>query len=73
MIECKCIKCNRIYTLSDDYAHKHVRCKKCGYVIVVENIPTNETMPDFNSLFTALAEQERQAPTLEDSRIGALS
>ena len=69
MIEHKCTNCGSIYTLSNDYNGKHVRCKKCGRIIVI-NPPTDVIMPDFDSLFTALSEQERLAPTLEDSRIG---
>ena len=65
MIELNCLNCNSLYTLGDDYAGKRVRCRKCSHVITVGKPPAEETMPDFNALFTALAEQEREAPTLE--------
>ena len=71
MIECKCTKCDNIYTLSGDYIGNHIRCKICGHVIEIKKISASEIMPDFNSLFIALAEQERQAPALKYNKIGA--
>lgn len=70
MIEIKCKKCDSLYQVKDEYAGKQVRCKKCGEVILVEAAETDTVMPDFDSLFTALAEEERSAPTLADSMMG---
>lgn len=71
MIEFKCKHCDSLYKVKDDYAGKQVRCKKCGHVTVIEAIEAdNNLMPDFDALFTALAEEERRQPTLEDSMLG---
>lgn len=71
MIEFKCKKCGSVYKVKDEYAGKQVRCKKCGQVTLIEAAAPEETvMPDFDALFTALAEEERRAPTLDDSMIG---
>ena len=70
MIEFKCQKCDSLYKVKDEYAGKQVRCKKCGHVTLIEAIETDSVMPDFDSLFSALAEEERRAPTLEDSMMG---
>lgn len=72
MISFACEKCSTAYNLADEYAGKRVRCKKCNHVIAVKApAAADESMPDFNSLFTALAEEERSAPTLADSMMGA--
>ena len=71
MLEFECEKCGNHFKLSDEYAGRHVGCKKCGHVFLVGKIPlVDENMPDFDSLFTALAEEERRAPALEDSMMG---
>ena len=71
MLEFECAKCGSHYKLSDEYAGKRVGCRKCGHVFLVEQTPPiDKSMPDFDSLFTALAEEERQAPTLEDTMTG---
>ena len=70
MIEFKCEKCGSLYKVKDEYAGKQVRCKKCGHVTHIEAVETDFSMPDFDSLFSALAEEERRAPTLEDSMMG---
>ncbi len=70
MIEFKCEKCGSLYKVKDEYAGKQVRCRKCGQVTLIQAAAADEIMPDFNSLFTALAEEERRAPTLEDSMMG---
>ncbi|MBC8379868.1 MAG: zinc-ribbon domain-containing protein [Planctomycetes bacterium] len=72
MISFACENCSSAYKLSDEYAGKRVRCKKCDHVILVKAPAAVEgSMPDFHSLFSALAEEERSAPTLHDSMIGA--
>ena len=68
-----CTTCNSVYRLGNNEGNSRIRCKKCGQVIVVTNTLPDEMIPDFDSLFTALSEQERLAPTLEDSRIGVSS
>ncbi len=71
MITFACKKCGSTYKLSDEYAGKRVRCKKCSHVIEIKAAAAvDESMPDFDSLFTALAEEERSAPTLADSMVG---
>ena len=72
MIEFKCEKCGSLYKVKDEYAGKQVRCKKCGRVTqITATAPDSDNiMPDFDSLFSALAEEERRAPTLEDSMLG---
>lgn len=70
MIEFKCKKCESIYKVKDEYAGRQVRCKKCGQVTLIDAAEDTSVMPDFESLFTALAEEERRAPTLEDSMMG---
>ncbi len=73
MITFACEKCDSKYKLADEYAGKRVRCKKCSHVMLVPSpvSTVDENMPDFDALFTALAEEERKAPTLEDSMVGA--
>ena len=70
MIEFKCEKCESLYKVKDECAGKQVRCKKCGHVTQIATVEPYGVMPDFDSLFTALAEEERRAPTLEDSMMG---
>ena len=70
MIEFKCEKCQSHYKVKDEYAGKQVRCKKCGQVTQIHPPENDYSMPDFDELFRALAEEERRAPTLEDSMMG---
>lgn len=70
MFEIKCIKCDSVYKVKEEYAGKQVRCKKCGHLILIVEPVKDDVMPDFDSLFTALAEEERRAPTLADSMVG---
>lgn len=70
MIEIKCTKCDSLYKVKDEYIGKQVRCKKCGELIHIEAPMVDDIMPDFDALFTALAEEERSAPTLADSMMG---
>lgn len=69
MIEFKCEKCESLYKVKDEFAGKQVRCKKCGHVTPIP-AAESDVMPDFDALFSALAEEERRAPTLEDSMMG---
>jgi len=70
MIGFKCEQCGSDYKVKDDYAGKQVRCKKCGHVTPVPSTAAEAQIPDFDALFNALAEEERHAPTLEDSMMG---
>ena len=70
MLKITCEKCNSVYHVKEEYAGKQVRCKKCGQVLRVE-APEENVMPDFDALFKSLAEEEQNAPTLEDSMAGA--
>jgi hypothetical protein len=70
MIEVRCGQCGHTYNVKDELIGKQVRCK-CGQTIRVETPLNEDGMPDFDSLFSALAEEERNAPTLADSMMGA--
>ena len=70
MIEFKCEQCETDYKVKYEYAGKQMRCKKCGHVNTIPEVHVEGEMPDFDALFSALAEEELHAPTLEDSMLG---
>lgn len=70
MITFKCIKCAHGYRVSDEYAGKRVRCRKCSAVNTIsaddpEKIACGDSVAAYNQLLQELSKCERQAPTIE--------
>ena len=80
MIEFKCGQCGKAFRVSQSYAGKKIKCKKCNQITTIplkqaeEAFSTDVTessenfMQQNRDVFEALLKQEREAPAIEEER-----